>query len=68
MLERILEGLAARLDRCPPHQFRAVVWGENVENAQSVLYCRRCGDVRQLAPASIMAPELEVLTIESDAG
>lgn len=27
-----------------------------------------CGDVRQLMPASIAAPDLEVMTMETDAG
>jgi hypothetical protein len=48
----------------PRHDFREGGWTTD-EKGVGCFWCRRCGDVRQLMPASISAPELEVMQIET---
>jgi hypothetical protein len=56
-------------DRCPPHEFHGALWDDIGANASlSVLFCTFCGDVRPLAVPSLVAPELESVTSEPDAG
>ena len=53
--------------RCPSgpvHDFRDGGWTTD-EHGVGCFWCRRCGSVRQLMPASISAPDLEVITIEA---
>lgn len=48
----------------PVHDFIDGGWTTSSDNGVGCFWCRRCGDVRQLMPASVAAPELEVVTIE----
>jgi Fe2+ or Zn2+ uptake regulation protein len=47
------------LDLCPPHDFRA---GWQTDE-HGVIYCRLCGEVRELEAQRIGAPAEEVITV-----
>ncbi len=54
--------------RCPSgpvHDFRDGGWTTD-EHGVGCFWCRRCGSVRQLMPASIQAPDLEMISVEED--
>ena len=66
-LRRFLLKLLDQDARCPSgpeHDFRDGGWTTD-EHGVGCFWCRRCGSVRQLMPASIQAPELEVITSET---
>jgi hypothetical protein len=50
----------------PRHDFRDGGWTTD-EHGVGCFWCRRCGEVRQLMPASISASSLEVITMDVDA-
>lgn len=50
----------------PVHKFVDGGW-TTTENGVGCFWCERCGDVRQLMPASVEAPDLEVIIVDSDA-
>lgn len=49
-------------DICPPHFFLAAWRNEN----DGVLFCRMCGEVRELNPATIEAPDEEKVEVSDD--
>lgn len=68
-LRRFLLKLLDEDARCPSgpeHAFRDGGWTTDGEGV-GCFWCYRCGEVRQLMPATVQAPELEVITMESDA-
>ena len=57
-------------DLCPSgpvHDFSGEGW-TTMEGGVGCMWCVRCGDIRQVMPASVAAPELETITVEADAG
>jgi hypothetical protein len=50
----------------PVHDFSGEGWTA-MEEGIGCMWCVRCGDTRQVMPASISAPEMEVITVQSDA-
>ena len=56
-------------DRCPPHSFHGALWDDVGTNTTlSVIFCEMCGDIRPLETPSSAVPELETITVETDAG
>ena len=49
----------------PEHDFADGGWTTD-DGGIGCFWCRRCGDVRQLMPATVSAPSLETIRVESD--
>jgi hypothetical protein len=48
-------------DRCPPHNFHVAASWEG-EQSRGYIYCRACGDIRELAAQDADAPAEERYT------
>ena len=49
----------------PVHNFSGEGW-TTMEGGVGCMWCVRCGDIRQVMPASITSPELEALVMETE--
>jgi hypothetical protein len=47
-------------ERCPPHKFKAA-WSSGDDN-KGVIFCRACGDIRELVEPAVSAPAEETVT------
>lgn len=55
-------------DICPPHEFHGALWDDVGTNTTlSVIYCEMCGDIRQLEPPQVGAPDWETAQVRDDA-
>jgi hypothetical protein len=49
----------------PLHDFTDGGWTTSDENGIGCFWCRRCGEVRQLMPATVQAPDLEKIGLDT---
>ena len=55
-------------ERCPPHDFNGALWDDVGTNTTlSVIFCSLCGDIRQLEAPSLIAPDIESVSVQTDA-
>ena len=53
--------------QCFPHWFEAA-WQGTEENSTGVIFCKKCGEIRELTAQHIEAPAEEMLQIGRDNG